>query len=234
MRIGGKFNGTDATVYLCIGFIPDFVKVWNLEGTQRIVLEWNKYMMGTLEVVEGIMITGATQTAAAAVKGGGIRQFFGNTVLTTADVGTTTYGHADNIYLTLDSKDYRYVTADSPHGVGDAIAATIDTWTLGSSSNFTGNFNASVTGGYIGEGSSICIDGRWYGIVALAAGYGSAANAVTLSSSVASGKVQAISGMYTMRSLLAGETTKAGFVITNTTVNVANAICIYEAGTYDR
>lgn len=232
MRIMETFNGTGATLYLCIGFIPDYVRVWNLEGTQRILAEWNKGMMGCLEVVEGIQLTAADQTAAALTKGTGILPYFGGTVLTTTTAGTTTY--AEGVYLKADHKDYRWVTADSPHGVGDAISQTIDTWALGSSTNYTGNFNADVTGTYMGEGSPICIDGRWYTIVALTASQGISANEVTLSHAVNSGAVEYIGGMYSTIPMISGEVTRDGFVLTNTTVNVNDARCCFEAGTYDR
>jgi hypothetical protein len=232
MRIAGTFNGTGATVYLCLGFIPDFVHVWNLEGTQILEAVWNKHMMRALEVVEGVQVVGAASTVTALTKGTGILPYYGGTVLTTTTAGTTTFG--EGVYLKADDKDYRYASAVlSPHGLYDAITTTIDTWTLGSSANFTGNFNADVTGGYIGEGSPIKIDGRWYSIVALTAGQGISANEVTLSHNVASGAIQSIGGMYSTTPMVAGEVTRDGFVLTNTTINVNAAICAFEAGTYD-
>lgn len=232
MRTMGTFNGTGADVYLCIGFVPDYVHVWNLEGTQILEAYWNKGMMGALEVVEGIQNAGAGSTITALTKGTGIHTFFGGTTLAAADVGTTTFG--EGVYLKPDAKDYRWNSTDSPHGLYDAVSNTIDTWTLGSAANYTGNFNDDVTGTYIGEGSPICIDGRWYTIVALTAGQGISANEVTLSHNVSSGKVQYIGGMYSTKPMVAGEVTKEGFMIANTTVNVDSARCAFEAGQYDR
>ncbi len=230
MRISGTFNGTGAAVYLCIGFVPDYVTVWNLEGTQVIKLEWTKEMMRSGEIVEGIQFTGADVAAAALTKGAGILPYYGGEVLSATAAGTTTYG--EGVYLKKDDWDYRYYSGNkSP---GDAVAVDIDTWTLGSSTNYTGNFNEDVNGTYIGEGSRICIDGKWYSIVALTATQGEAANEVTLSHAVSSGKIYHISGMYDYKPMVAGENTPAGFVLANATVNVNNAICAFEAGAYDR
>lgn len=233
MKVGGTFNGTGADVYICCGFVPDWVRIWNLEGTQRILLEWNKLMQGCAEVVEGIQLTAADQTAAALTKGNGVLPYYGTgSVLTASDVGTTTYG--EGVYLAPDNKDYRYYSDNSPHGAGDAVAVDIDTWTLGSAANYTGNFNEDATGTYIGEGSSIIIDGMSYTIVALTAGQGEAANEVTLSHNVSSGVVEYIGGMYSYAPMTAGQVAMDGFLISNTTVNVNDARMAFEAGKYDR
>lgn len=233
MRIGGTLNGTGATVYLCIGFLPDWVDIFNYETSNDYQIHWDRNMLRTTEFVSGIQThTGTTyRQTTALTKGTGILPYFGGTVLDTTTAGTTTY--AEGVYLKPDNHDYRYLTADSPHGVGDAISLTIDTWTLGSATNFTGNFNADVTGTYIGEGSQIIIDGRQYTIVALTAGQGISANEVTLSSAVNSGAVQYIGGMYSTKPMVSGEVTKDGFSITNTTVNVNNALIGFQAGTWD-
>lgn len=230
-RVGGVFNGTGADVYLCIGFFPDWVRVWNLEGTQRILLEWNIGMMRAAEVVEGIQLTAADQTAAALTKGNGLLPYYGGETLTSTMAGTTTYG--EGVYLKWDNVDYRHYSANSPHGLGDAVATDIVSWTLDTAANNTGHFNEDVTGTYIGEGSPIIIDGKKYSIVALTATQGEASDEVTLSHSVASGDVQFIGGMYSVKPMIEGETTSEGFLISNTTVNVNDALIAFEAGKYD-
>ena len=226
MRIGGTFNGTGAAVYICIGFVPDYVKVWNCEGSQALQLEWNKNMR-TTEIQEGVEL--ATSTFAANTVGAGIMTYFGGDTLTSTTAGTTTYG--EGVYLKRDDHDYRYPNGGA-NGLGDAVADVIDTWTLYSA--FTGHFNEDVTGTYIGEGSPICIDGRWYYITTLDAGKGEATNEVTLThTGVKSGKVQFIGGKYDYKPMVAGEVTPAGFLISDTTVNVNDATCAFEAGTYD-
>lgn len=231
--VAGTFNGTGATVYLCIGFSPDWVHVRNLQGTQIIEAYWNRNMQRASETVEGLQNTGAGSAVAALTKGTGIRTIFGGTTLATADVGTTTYGSAAAVYLKPFNFDCRFNSTDSPHSYYDAATATLDTWTLGSSTNYTGKFNGNVTGTYIGEGSEIMIDGRRYTIVALTAGAGATANDVTLSHSVNSGAIQYIGGKYSTIPMIAGEVTMDGFVLTNTTINVDSYQCAFEAGTWD-
>jgi hypothetical protein len=227
MRIGGTFNGTGAAVYICCGFVPDFVKVWNCEGTQALQLEWNKNMR-SVEIQEGVEL--ATSTFAANLVSAGIARYYGGDTLTTTTAGTTTYG--EGVYLKRDDKDYRYVTNSDLGIVGDAVANNIDTWTLYSA--FTGHFNADVTGTYIGEGSTIIIDGKVYTITVLTAGNGLSTNEVTLSATgVPSGQVQFIGGMYDYKPMVAGQVTPAGFLISDTTVNVNDALIAFEAGTYD-
>lgn len=227
MRVGGTFNGTGATVYLCIGFVPDFVKIWNCEGSQALQLEWNKNMR-TTEIQEGVEL--ATSTFAANTVGTGIMRYYGGVTLTSTTAGTTTYG--EGVYLKWDRKDYRYVTNTNTGVVGDAEDTDIDTWTL--YSGYTGHFNDGVVGTYIGEGSPICIDGRWYNITVLAAAAGDTTSDVTLDATgVPSGSVQFIGAKYDMKPMVAGEITKNGFVIYDTNVNVNDALCAFEAGTYD-
>lgn len=228
-RVGGVFNGTGADLYLCIGFIPDWVNVWNLEGTQRIKLEWNIGMMRAKEVVEGIELTAADQTAKALTIGTGLLPYFGGDTLTSTDAGTTTYG--EGVYLKWDKVDYRMLSTNSPHGAGDAATEDIVAWTLDTPASNTGHFNAGVNETYIGEGSKIIIDGRVYTIVALTTD-GSADNEVELSHSVPSGDIQYIGGMYDFKPMVAGEVTSEGFVIANTTVNVDAELCCFEAGCY--
>ncbi|HOK46627.1 MAG TPA: hypothetical protein PLK67_11885, partial [Bryobacteraceae bacterium] len=199
MRIGGTFNGTGAAVYICCGFVPDFVKVWNCEGTQALQLEWNKNMR-SVEIQEGVEL--ATSTFAANLVGAGIARYYGGETLTATTAGNTAYG--EGVYLKRDARDYRYVTNSDLGIVGDAVGSTINKWTLDSAYN--GHFNADVIGTYIGEGSPICIDGKWYTITALSAG------TVTLNATgVPSGEVQYIGGMYDYKPMVAGEITPAGF-----------------------
>jgi hypothetical protein len=229
MKISGTFNGTGAAVYLCLGFIPDKFRLFNFETSNDYEIEWDKLMMRSGEFVEGRQIhTGTTyRQITALTKGTGILPYRGGKVLSTTDAGTTTY--AEGTYLKKDSRDYRRVNNPSKGIVGDAVSNDIITWTLGSATNYTGNFNADVTGTYIGEGSPICIDGKWYVIISLTGGAGISANEVTLSENVPSGNVEFIGGMYDMIPMVANEVTKDGLYIANTTVNANNALIGFEA-----
>lgn len=233
-RIGGTFNGTGADVYLCIGFVPDWVRVWNLEGATLLGLEWNINMMRALEVVEGVQIaseaTISARVATALTIGTGLLPYFGGDALDATSAGTTTYG--EGVYLKPDNNDYRKLAVNSPDGVGDASTEDIVKWTLDTAAANTGHFNAGVAETYIGEGSKIIIDGRIYAIVALTTD-GDAADQVTLSHPAKTGEIQFIGPMYDYKPMVAGEVTKEGFLIANATVNVNDAMMAFEAGKYD-
>lgn len=232
MRVGGIFNGTGAGVYICLGFVPDWVHILNLENAELEQLRWNKSMQRTLEVVEGIYYVindDNSQTVTEQTIGLGIIPYYGGEVLTSTMAGTTTYG--EGVYLKRDDLDYRCY--DGNKSPGDAVAVDIDTWTLDTAAANTGHFNEDVNGTYIGEGSQICIDGKWYTIVALTATQGEAADEVTLSHSVPSGTVHAITGKYGYKPMAANEVTKAGFYLANTTINVNDEMVSFEAGVYD-
>ncbi len=227
MRIGGLFNGTGADVTICIGFVPDWVNLWNLTGTTRIAVEWNAGMLRDISTCEGILGTGAGTFAKMAI-GAGIQPFYGGTVLSATTAGTTTYG--EGVYLKRDDWDYRYV--DANHSPGDAISNDIDKWTLDTAGNYSGHFNADVTGTYIGEGSMIKIDGRWYAITTLTAAQGIASDEVVLTLGPLSGVVQQITGKFGYKPMIANEVTKEGFLVGNATLNVNNETIVFEAGTY--
>jgi len=234
-RIGGVFNGTAADVYLCVGFIPDWVHLWNVEATTPIEIYWNRGMVRTHDCVEGFQFdwnsTFSSGDAEQLTKGTGVQPYYGGTTLNSTTAGTTTYG--EGIFLKPDNRDYRYTDTESPFGIGDAAESTIDTWTLDSAANFTGNFGSTgaVTGTYIGEGSPIQIDGKMYYIVSFTADGGDT-NDVTLNLKAPSGEIQYIGGMYSVRPMVAGEVTKNGILIDNTTLNADNNMIVFEMGTW--
>lgn len=230
-RLGGRFNGTGAALYLCFGFVPDWLKLWNVEAAVPLTLEWNKNMSDVL-CNEGIYYGNDGGTLDLA-NGEGIAPYYGGDTLTTTTAGTVTYG--EGVYLKADNHDYRYPNSGS-HAPGDAVADIITTWTW--DSGYTGHFNEDVTGTYIGEGSHILIDSgkgpREYTIVALTAGAGEASGEVTISATgIKSGLVMSISGMYTMKPMVAGEVTLQGVKINHTTINANGNTIAFEAGMYD-
>ena len=230
--IHGIFNGTSADVYICCGFVPDWVHLWNLEASTPIEVVWNSSMQRSSTMAEGFIFswnaTFGSSDAEELAAGAGISTIFGGTTLASGDVGTTTYG--EGVYLKPDNRDFRYTDDDSPHGIGDATTTSVTAWTLASA--YTGSFDNAVTKTYIDEGSVIQIDGRRYAINAISSN-GEAAGEVTLSNTgVASGDIEFIGGMYSLKPMLAGEVTKDGFLISNTDVNVNDDIVAFEAGKY--
>jgi len=243
MRISGSFHGTGSDLWVCCGFVPDYVHLWNLEATSPVEVVWNKQFMRSVEMPEGFIFTwhgtfGSSDAEVLAI-GAGIQPYFGGETLVsgtgTLGVGTTTYGSTSAVYLRMDARDYRYTNEDSPFGIGDAAESTIDTWTSDVAASYSGNFGAAgaVTGTYIGVGSPIIIDGKSYVINTLTTDGGDTGD-VVLNMFAPSGEIQYIGGMYGMRSLLAGDVTPAGFLVGNATLNASGKMVIFEAGTYDR
>lgn len=242
-RVAGTFNGTaDTDLWICVGFVPDWIRIINWEGTAPDTIEWDRNMQGSVLSSEGIMrITGGGSVQDYAV-GEGVQTYHGGETLVsgtgTAGVGTTTYGSTASRYLTWDNGgDYRFLPSSKPNGLGDASTADIDTWTMGSVVG--GYFNSDVKGSYIGMGSLIIIDGKRYSITSLSANTGnthsSGTGEVLLShTSVPSGKVEYIGGKYTMKSYGVGEVTAAGFSIDGAAeVLESGQRCGFECGTWD-
>ena len=237
MKVAGTFNGTAAAVYICIGFVPDWVRVVALEDADIGHTWWSKHFRAA-EVSHGIHYVGssnATQQDARTASDGGILPFVGLDILTSTEQTSTSYG--EGVYLGWDDKDYRQ---DNDYGYD---ANVIDTWTLDTSANRTGKFNEDTiaTVSRIGEGSQIWIRETASGLVkravieACTAGAGEADDEVTLSEAINSGTILRISGMYSMAPIAVNRGAPAGFKVEHTTVvNVNDEIQFFEAGTYDR
>ncbi len=219
--VSGNFNGTGATLYVCCGFVPDKVVLRNVEATTCLVAKWSRHSRSA-EQIAGVLETQGVSSALA--NGAGIGRYYGGDTLTAAIQTSLSYG--EGVYLGFDKKDYRGVDIASG-------GSTIDTWTLDTSGNRTGHFNEDVVGTYIGEGSEICIDGKWYVIEAVNAGEGEGDDEVTLSEAVASGDVEHISGMYDMSPLPLGGLTPAGFYVKSNTLNGNGELMLFEAIQYD-
>jgi len=221
-HVSGSFNGTAADLYICLGFLPHYVRVWNAEGTARGLVEWNINMARTVEISDGIEMSALDQQAEAVTRTTGISAFYSpGDRLTSTQAGTITY--SDGVYLKKDDKDYR--------DAGDGLV--IANWTLGSSTDYTGNWDYVCNTTYIGEGSTIVIGGRLYTIQAVT-GNGEAANEVTLNYPAPSGIIGYIGGMYDYIPMIEGESPSDGFKFDGDLgANTADEICLFEAGTYD-
>ena len=220
-RVQYSFNGIGQGVYLCFGFLPDGVDITAPEDADMARLRWRR-TFSAAEANNGYQLNTYAGAGASLTAGAGIRLYYGGDEMTSTVQTSTTYG--EGIYLRPDLKtDYRL-------GADDAVSENITTWTLDTSANRTGHFNEDVTGTYIGEGSRIWIDNKWYFIEALTAGQGEAADEVTLSHAAPSGTIQRISGMYDMIPIPLGEFTPEGIYLAEYTyVNVNNEINTIEA-----
>jgi len=217
----GTFNGTGAALYFGIGFLPDWVKVQNLEDADVAVYFWNIHMERVLETARGIRY----YTAAGLL----------GDPLIVGDLGIIPYegGHVmtatSTTYLVKDDADYRTSTT----------YGTITTWTLGSAANRTGNFNLEADTTYVGEGSRMLVEEdvgkahKWVGINTLTSN-GEQANEVVVSRSVNTGKILCLTGMYDYRGAGVGVKIPAGFgLLAVDVVNVSGEMGMFEAGTYD-
>jgi hypothetical protein len=233
-RIAATFNGTGATVYLCLGFVPDWVRIWAAEDAELAHSFWSRRFRAA-ESDEGFIDHGGDQASVLYTAGTGIAPYEGGDLLTATLQSSTGYG--EGVYLTFDPiRDY---SKNDAYGYDSNV---INKWTLGSSANRTGNFNEDTpaTVSRIGEGSEITIREEFTGkvkravIESLTAGAGEAANEVTLSRAIASGDILRISGMFDLSPIAVGKVTPAGVVLYATTeVNVNDELNVIEAGTYD-
>lgn len=233
--VTGTFNGTGATVYVCCGFVPDKVSIFNMETSNDYVIEWDKGMVAK-EYIEGAQYhTGTTYRQITALTvGTGISPYRGGDLLTATLQTSTTFG--EGVYLGKFSRDVRRISTASVNP-GSGSGADIDTWTLDTSANRTGHFNAAVIGvttaDYVAEGSRIKIDGKWYVIQALTSAATTTADYVELSEAPSSGTIEYITAYVDFAPLAVGDITPKGFKLQNNTVNADNALIRFEAIQYD-
>jgi hypothetical protein len=189
------------------------------------MIEWFRNA-GCAEIARGMHeVTGTTyrsldpRTAAD----GGIYVYEGGDLLTTTN--QTSVGYGEGVYLGVDNRDFRLVSTD-PINPGDGSGANVTKWTLNTSANKTGQFDADVVGAYVGEGSRIRIRQDKYAplpeydamITALTAGQGIAADEVTLDRAIPSGWITRLTGKYGMAPIDRGLVTPAGIVLEMTSV----------------
>jgi len=229
ITVSYSFNGTGAAIYLCIGFVPDWVRIIAVEDADMARAEWMK-TFSAAEANNGFVLNTYAGAGSSYTAGLGVRPYWGGDEMTSTVQTSTTYG--EGVYLRPDLKtDYRLGAARN----GDAVSDDITTWTLDTTANRTGHFNEDVTGTYIGEGSRIWIDGKWYFIEAVTASQGEASDEVTLSYAAPSGTIQRISGMYDMLPIPLGEFSPPGIYLAATTlVNVNDEINVLVAGAFDQ
>lgn len=219
MKVQYTFQGTGADLYLCLGFIPDYVQVLNAELSTGTRWEWYRNA-GCAEIVKGIELAAADVAFdALAIGDKGIKIYDGGDLMTATNQTALTYAGA--VYVRPDGRDYRLISTDAINP-GDGSGGSITTWTLGNSGNRTGNFNANVVGTYVGEGSRIKIRPSRYAafpeydammIASISANTGSAANSVTLDRAVPSGEVVRIGPMFDMIAVPRGEVTQPGILL---------------------
>jgi hypothetical protein len=244
--VAGNCRGTALALTLCIGFVPDWVKIYNYDdgGNEFPFAYWMKYFSTDAELEGYENVWDDMDVFVDYTQGEGIQPYYGGATLNSTTQPSVVYGHANVDYVTWDDVDYRFATGKGPHSRTDSAGDTIDKWTIDTLSAWTGHFNAVATGTYIGAGSRICIDGVFYSILVLSAS--GTANDVELSAApvrpgglaLTSGAITKITGKYGNCGypMQRGDVTPAGFKMLCTSgsvVNVATEMFMFEAGTYD-
>lgn len=203
---------------ISIGFIPDRVRVWNVnQATTPYLVEWNKFLTDKA-IAGGIKSTPIADngsTAALALsklaKDAGIKPFYGGAkVETLADT--------NKVY---DTNNDKRVNSNG----------TISRWTLTHSTNGTGKVNVGVDTTVVGVGSRICIGDQinggkrqWATIVAIT-NDGDADNEIELDRPIGSGEVLALTGKVSHISAPVGTILPDGFtiaIVANIVINDAH------------
>lgn len=220
MKIMRTFNGTGATVYLGIGFLPDRVKVYNHEITAPTWLEWNRGMktLGPCGWLVEHVSSGATITRCAAAAG--IVPFYGRKLVT---------GDSATAYLRPHViRDFR----------GQGTLGWIGRFTETVYANRTGLVNAGVPTTYVGVGSTIAIKEDSTGVIkrvsiTTCTNDGDASGELTLSDSVHTGDVLFLGPMYDLIAGAVGDNIPQGVSIVLNAFNVSADYMAIEASTYD-
>lgn len=223
-RIAFTVDATGADMYLCMGFIPDWVHIRNLDdATNMEELFWSR-MLREPESVQGIVLKTTTDVDKEAIAETlGVEPYYGGHVVTAAESAAETY----------------FVPDPVPDKRSTGTGSTIDTWTLGSAANRTGNFNdvaditGSVTRSPVGIGSRMNVDGRWYTIMVLSSN-GEAANEVEVAEAAPpSGSILYLSGRFDFVSADANQITRQGIKLdANHALNTDADTLFVEAGRY--
>jgi len=213
--ISGTVNGTGTNLYVGIGFVPDYVRLVNVESAVGVAqIEWAANMRDA-GCIEGVL-TETNGTRSLLASGGGVRPYRGGEALSSA-----THVYAKE----LASRDQR--------ASAGGTTAAITKWELDTASNRTGHFDSTASTTYVGEGSRVLIDGKWYTIEAYS--NSTADDSVTLNEAAPSGVCGFIGPMYDFVSCVAGDVTRAGFMIAGTNnVNISGQTIMFEAGLLDR
>jgi len=228
-KVSGLYYGAGTSaLHLGIGFLPDKVLLRVIDQAEQEELEWNIQMIRDASAAEGIMRTtiGADDTGLTVLtQGHGVELYYGGDLISAASAQYQVPANSVEAY----QGDMRCKGTD-----GD-----INAWVLDTTANETGHWNAECNTTYVGVGSVIWIKEDSSGLLKKAAvvaltSNGEAADEVTLSRSLGSGKIERISYLYSFVQCPAGQKMPAGIKINDTTyVNAASQKCLIEAEQFD-
>lgn len=233
--IRATFLGTGATLYLGLGGVPRFVRLTNPQSVgDTQIITWTPDHAALAAAKGGVAWgSGGASTFAAAVltPANGIAPYIGGDAITSA---STAYQQLVSGETGIDPAS---PLGDTSLG-GDLRArggTAITKWTLGNSTNFTGNFDQVLNTTLCGVGSMVEIED--YTTRAIQRAYitaltstGAAANQVTLDRAISGGWVRFIGYKYGFGAVPAGYTMQAGIIVKDTSlVNAASEIVLLEA-----
>jgi len=221
--VTGTVNATGSTLYIGIGFIPDWVKIRNLESAETAFVEWNLHLSRFAETEAGLHYYDASGILGAALThGNGVAPYRGG----------DTFATAQTAYLVKDP---------NPDKRDAGSGADISTWTLDTPGSRTGKFNAGVNTTYVGEGSLVRIGSGSNALSSKTAAItsmtndGDADDEVTLSEALGSGDVYFLGPMYDFTGVAANTIMPAGFSLAAVAhINDASGEAfMFEAGQYE-
>ena len=209
-KIKGIFNGSAAARYLGLGFIPKKVVIRNLDNATRYEINWDEDMQRSVTCFKGELLTDGVP---AELTSAGVTPYVGGDVITSA--AATYLMPADQVEAY--AGDMRRYSTVAP-----------SEWTLTNSGNRTGKLDIAINTTYVNVGSKICIDNRWYGIVALS-NDGDADDDITLDQAAPSCEVTGIRYRYDFVNAPAGMLMPAGIYLEDVTCNASGEKCLIEA-----
>jgi hypothetical protein len=225
-KVSGTLNGTGAAITVSLGFVPDFVKIWNLDRTNPATLEWNVNMRSAAQIGGISTASDATQNVYTRyTEGAGIDLHSGGTLLSAAST----------VYLFPTEE---VIGQGDVSKKGETITTAITGWTSDTPGSRTGSFSAIANTTYAGIGSRMRVynpltKATTEAVVMVLSSNGEAADEVETNVLVPTGTLQYLGPMYDYIGGVAGQVTKAGFTV-NTTgdINTSGEAVCFEAGTY--
>lgn len=219
------FKGTGAALTVCLGMVPDYVRMINISATNPVELIWNKRIARVAAVRGGLLNTNGGALIAKLAITAGIEPYYGGTQLTAASSAI--------LMPYADDSDMR-----------DAVAgqAPVKSWVSDTPGSGTGHFDAGVNTTYVGVGSRVKVyspqtRSTIEAVIDAISNDGDAADEVTLldlkGDAVRSGDVHYIGPITDLRGALAGEQTKDGILINATSgINASGNFILLEYGLF--
>ena len=208
--VHGTFLGTGATIYIGLGFVPDYVELFNLADIERVEY-WSNLKRGTgIAYEEGIANADGAGDADLALAAG-VAPYLGGYAVETANEAYAVHTDCDQ------------------RGSG-TTGAKVKRWTLDTVADKSGHFDINI-GAEVLAGSEVVIDGVSYWII-LKANDGDAADDIDLNAAAPNGRVDYIGKALSFTACPAGRTMPAGFSLPSGNMNTDAQQIVFRAGHY--